>query len=176
MRRRSGRALARALGAALVVLGASACSEEATTLDRSATERAVERVLGGRVDADVADVRCPAEIERGVGRRFRCEASLDDDDAGRLRLRVRQVDDDGALAIELLDAVVDPQDVATDLTRSLVEELGRSFTVDCGAAGPLVVAPGHVLTCSVADATSEREVAVTVTDAAGTLAYDVGGP
>ncbi|HEX2575829.1 MAG TPA: DUF4333 domain-containing protein [Aquihabitans sp.] len=168
--RRLGAALA--AGLALAVAGAS-CSETADTLDRAGTERAVERVVGGRIGPDVDRVRCPQEIPRGRGRRFSCRAVLADE-VGDVRLRVRQADDDGRLEVELLDAVVDRRDVADDLRRTLVSTYLREFTVDCGDPGPRVVAPGTTFTCDAADPAGEREVEVTVTDAAGTLSYDVG--
>lgn len=165
--------------AALVVLlatvagVAAGCAEEADALDRAGTERAVERVIGGRIGPAVDRVRCPAEIDRGRGERVTCRAFLVDGDQ-EVRLRVSQADDEGTLEVALLDAVIDRGDVAEDLHGTLVETFRREFEVDCGEGGPRVAAPDTRFTCTAQDATGEREVSVRVTDAAGTLAYDVG--
>lgn len=162
------------LAVVLAAMGVAAgCAEDADALDRAATERAVERVIGGRIDPVVDRVRCPAEIERGEGERVTCRALLADG-GQEVRLRVSQVDEDGRLDVALLDAVLDPADVATDLRRTLVSSFRREFEVDCGDGGPLVAAPDDTFTCTARDPDGEREVTVTVTDAAGTLAYDVG--
>lgn len=158
----------------LVVAAAVAgCSEEAASLDRAGTERAVKRVIGGRIGPTVDRVRCPAEIDRGDGEAVTCRAFLVEGDQ-EVRLRVEQVDDDGTLEVALLDAVVDRSEVAEDLHGTLVDTYRREFEVDCGEGGAEVVAPEDTFRCTARDATGERAVTVTVTDAAGTLAYDVG--
>ncbi len=161
-------ALAAGLG-----LGAAGCAEEADTLDRAATQRAVEKVIDARLDVDVDRVTCPADIPLGTGREVACRASLEgvDDD---LRLTVTQRGDEGELDVELLDAVVDPTDVAEDLHGQLVAEFARSFLADCGDGGPQVVEPGETIECVARDAGSRRTVTVTVVDAAGTLRYELG--
>ncbi len=99
MSARRGATLALLVGSVSVVLAAGACSDKATTLDRTATERAVEEVIGGRLD-DVERVRCPDEISRGAGKQFPYDAVLEPDSA-EVRLRVRQVDADGKLEVQL---------------------------------------------------------------------------
>lgn len=174
------RAAVLAVRAALVAgaLVAGGCSDPASTLDREGTERAVRRVVGGRIEARVRDVRCPATIPRGAGEQVTCLAVLAGD-IGEVRLRVEQADDDGTVEVALLDAVVDPADVADDLRAALVRTFARGFTVTCGDPGPTVVRPGATFTCEADDETDDRgagtrRVTVTVADSAGTLRYDVG--
>lgn len=165
------------VGLGCLALVAGSCSQEATTLDQAGTERAIERVVGVRIDPDIDAVRCPDEIERGDGERIECTALLADD-AGVVRLQVTQTDDEATLEIRLLDAVLDRTDVAEDLRQTLVETYLRTFTVDCGEPPVLVIEPDDTFTCEATDddpdANEPRTVTVTVTDAAGTLSYDVG--
>lgn len=146
-------------------------------LDQAGTERAVERVIGVRITPDIDAVRCPEEIERGADERVECTALLAED-AGIVRLQVTQTDDDATLEIVLLDAVLDRTEVAEDLRQTLVETYLRTFTVDCGEPPTLVIRPDDTFTCEATDddpdADDTRTVQVTVTDAAGTLSYDVG--
>ena len=137
-RRRSASALV-GMGALAGLLAVASCSEPSTTLDSAATERAVRKAVGDRIGAPVSEVRCPRDIARGLGKRFSCRAVLEGD-AGEVRLRVRQIDADGRLRVELLDAVIDNDEVADDLRSSLVRRYLRGFTVDCGKGGPRVVA------------------------------------
>ena len=158
----------------LVGVGGCGGTQAASTLDTTATERAIKKVVGGRIAPDVDDVRCPSDIPRGVGKRVTCRAVLADG-KGAVRLTVRQTNPDGQLDIALADAVIDLDDVAEDLRRQLVATYKRTFEVDCGASGPEVVEPNTTLTCEASDATGKRPVAVRVLDAAGTLRYDVAG-
>lgn len=167
----SRRRKAIAVVASMAAVAAAACSQPVGTLDRAATERAVEKVIGGRLD-DVERIRCPDEIARGAGKQFRCDAVLEGDSL-EVRLRVRQVDADASLEVQLLDAAIDRTEVAEDLRRSLVTAFERAFTVDCGE-GVTVSAPGSTFSCTAEDPDGTRQVAVTVTDPAGTLSYDVG--
>lgn len=171
MTRRSGSLLA-ALVTVLGV-GVAGCSEPATTLDAAATERTVEQVVADRIEPEVSEVRCPDRIERGVGVEVRCRAILASA-AGSVRLQVSQVDEDASLEVELADAVLDVDTVAEDLTASLVDELARPVRVDCGDREVLVVEPGSDISCTATDERGDREVAVTVSDARGTLRYELG--
>lgn len=145
----------------------------ADTLDPGATATEVQRVIGGRIEPDVDHVTCPTSIDRGTGTTFTCTAVLADG-LGRVRLRVTQTDDGKSLAIALRDAVIDKQDAAQHLHRDLVETYHRSFTVDCGSAGPVVVKPGTTFTCQARDGAGKRAVKVTVVDPAGTFHFDIG--
>ena len=158
------------------LVGAGGCggTQAASSLDTTATERAIKKVIGARIAPDVDDVRCPSDMPRGVGKRVTCRAVLADG-KGAVRLRVQQSDADGQLDIALEDAVIDLDEVADDLRRQLVATYKRTFEIDCGERGPKVVEPGTTLTCDASDATGKRAVAVRVLDAAGTLRYDVAG-
>lgn len=161
------------MGALAGLLAVASCSEPATTLDSAASERAVKTAVGDQIDVPVSEVRCPRDIARGLGKRFSCRAVLEGD-AGEVRLRVRQIDADGRLQVELRDAVIDNDEVADDLRSSLVRRYLRGFTVDCGKGGPRVVALVTPFTCDAKDSAGSRTVEVTVVDAAGTLRYDIG--
>lgn len=164
-----------------VALVASACAvavalvagcARTPTLDRAGTERAIEKVIGGRITQPVETVTCPAHLRKGEGEVATCRAVLADG-VGTVRLRVRQTDGDAHLDVELIDAVIDRTAAATALHRELVAAYARTFTVDCGA-GPIVVAPGKAFECSASDGTTTRTVQATVTDAAGTVTFDLG--
>ncbi|CAN5669348.1 hypothetical protein BH10ACT1_BH10ACT1_22030 [soil metagenome] len=158
----------------LAVTG-SACSrtKPASTLDTTATERAIDKVIGSRIEPAVREVRCPSEIARGPGKRFGCRAVLEDGD--EVRLSVRQIGDHDRLDVALLDAVIDRPAVAVDLRRMLVTTFERAFTVDCGDDVAVVARPRSTFTCSAKDPAGKRTVTVTVVDASGTVTYDVSG-
>lgn len=158
---------------AVALIAVAGCSQSTATLDRAATEQAVEKVVGSRIGPRIQRVRCPEGIARKEGERFTCQALLAGD-LGDVRLEVIQTDADADLDVNLLDAVIERPEVAEDLRRSLVKEYLRTFTVDCGTPKVTVIAPGGTFTCTVEDATTTRQVSVTVTDAAGTLTYDIG--
>lgn len=166
-----GRAAAVVLGAGLVL---AACSEAADSLDTSATERAVERVVEPRLVAEVDEVTCPSPITRGDGETVTCRAVLADD-GGSARVRVIQRGDGDQVDVELLDAVVERSEVGRQLHEALVATYARSFTVDCGADEVVVAAPGTTITCTATDDGGRREVTATVADATGTLSFDLGG-
>ncbi|MCU1499727.1 MAG: hypothetical protein JWM47_3680 [Acidimicrobiales bacterium] len=173
--RRRGRTIVTMLATAVVLLAVGpGCGrdEGPPTLDTSATERAIEKVIGGRIEPDVREVRCPDDIDRGEGRRFTCRAVLAGGH-GEVRLRVRQTERDTNLDVDLLDAVIDRTAVADDLRRMLVKTFLRRFTVDCGDAEVDVAAPDSTFTCQAEDPAGSRKVTVTVVDAAGTLTYDI---
>lgn len=153
---------------------AAGCSrtEKAQTLDTPGTERVIDKVIGSRILPPVSEVRCPTDVERGVGKVFSCQAVLDGGN-GEVRLRVRQTDDQGKLDVELLDAVVDHTKVATDLHRTLVKQFHREFSVDCGTDTIVVTKPKATFTCTAKDSAATRTVTVTVTDAAGTTSYAI---
>lgn len=159
--------------AAALIATVAGCSQSEATLDRAATERAVAKVIGGRIGPRVARVRCPDDIARKKGAVVTCRAVLAGD-LGDVRLQVTQTDDDADLAVDLLDAVLERDAVAEDLRRSLVKEYRRTFTVECDTAEVTVIASEGTFTCTAEDATTRRTVTVIVTDASGTLSYDIG--
>ncbi len=160
-----------------VAVGLAACgSDEATTLDAAATEDAVAEVVAEGLEVEVDDVTCPDDIERSAGTTVRCRATLADE-VGDVRIEVRQADDEGTLDVEVLDAVIDRAAVVDQLVDQLTATYERDFTIDCGDGGLEVVAPDSSFLCAAADADGARDVTVTVTDAAGTLRFEVAdGP
>lgn len=156
----------------LLVLGA--CSSTAKTLDGPATERAVGRAVAAKVEPAVAATTCPAELPRGKGEEFTCKVELGGK-AGTMRVRVSQLDDQGKLSVEPLDAVVSGEATAATLKAKLRTQFKRSFQVTCGT-GWKVRSPGDTFPCRARDKTSRRSVDVTVEDAAGTLSFQVLRP
>jgi len=156
----------------LVALGA--CGDDASTLDPAATARAVGRAVDAEIGPKVTSTRCPEDLEREVGGTFTCTVTVQG--AGRLSVDVRQTDEDGKLAVTPAAAIVTRKRIANELGASLAEQFDRSFTVRCSGAPTQVREPGSTSTCSARDATSRREVVVTVTDAAGSLSFEVAPP
>ena len=175
--RRPVRVMVRAMLVIGVAAGASGCTTPARTLDRAATEQAVAQALGRPAGAEVTGVRCPADLERGKGTETRCRAQVAGADEP-LRLLVTQTDDQARLDVQRIDAVLDRRAVAEDLRRTLVETYRRVFDVDCGQPRIVVAAPRSTFTCQASEQGGPgdgdtRKVKATVTNAAGTLRYDV---
>ncbi len=166
--------------ASLLLVGAlvalSACSSDADTLDRPATERAVTKAVQADLPQTVEGVTCPEQIPLGEGATVRCQATLTDV-VGAMGLDVEQMAGD-ELDVTLLDALIDPAVVADELERQLLATYLRTFTADCGKAGAKVLAPGSTVSCTVVDDGDgvERAATATVDDAAGTLRFSVAGP
>jgi Domain of unknown function (DUF4333) len=158
--------------AGLLVL--SGCGSEDGSLDRPATERQVGRAVAKVVTPPVAATSCTGALPLEQGRTFTCQVKLGAG-AGTLRASVLQTDDDGALEVEPLDAVLSDAQVARQLKASLNDQFGRSFQVDCGDEGQTVRRPGSTSSCTARDQTSRRKVAVTVEDASGSLSFEVQG-
>lgn len=152
----------------------TACSGSTPTLDPAATERAVGRAVAAKVAPPVSATECGEDLEQEDGGTFACTVTLKG--VGELRVDVEQVDDEGTLAVEPTAAVVTRQRITDELTASLKKRFGRTFTVRCSGGATEVREPASTSTCSARDATSARGVTVTVTDAAGTLAFAVAPP
>ena len=160
---------------AAAVLVLAACSDEASTLDRSATQDAVGEAVAADVEPKVTATRCPDPIEREQGATFTCTVTLQG--AGKLPVTVTQVDADGALEVQPTAAVVTRERIASELKASLKGQFERSFQVNCDDTDEVAVRePDSTSTCIARDASSRRSVTVTVTDASGTLAFAVGKP
>ena len=70
-------------------------------------------------------------------------------------------------------AVVFTERIVKELMAALKKEFGRSFTVRCDGETFEIRPPDSRSACRARDKTSSRKVTVTVTDAAGTLAFAV---
>lgn len=149
----------------------AACSDDAGTLEPTATQRAVGKAVAAEVDPKVTSTSCPDEIERDEGATFTCVVVLQG--AGKLPVTVTQADGDGALDVEPEAAVVTQERITSELKASLKDQFERNFQVSCDTDEVAVREPGSTSTCAARDATSRRTVTVTVTDAAGTLAFEV---
>jgi hypothetical protein len=165
-----------ALGpAALMLVVLAACSDDAGTLDRAATERAVGKAVAAKVDGKVQSTHCSEPLDRQAGLSFPCRVELRG--AGDLTVRVEQVDGEGTLDVTPEAAVVTRERIVSELKESLKDQFERSFQVACDDTPEIAVRKvASTSTCLARDATSRRTVTVTVSDAAGTLAFAVGKP
>jgi len=161
-----------AVVAAIGVLGG--CGSGAGTLDQAATETAVGDAVAGDLGVDVVATACPRDVAATRGERFSC--SVDLGEMGDLPVSVRVTDDDAALRVVPDAAVLADAEIARQLKAALKAEFDRSFQVDCGDGGPQVRLPDDTFVCRARDKTSRRSVEVTVTDAAGTLSFEVRKP
>ncbi|MEO6989368.1 MAG: hypothetical protein ABI239_12065 [Aquihabitans sp.] len=165
-------------GRAALVVGAlailAACSSDGDQLDQAATERAIEEAVEGDLPVAVAGVYCPDVMPHGEGLTVRCEAALTDE-VGSVGLEVEQMPDD-ELDVSLLDAAIDPSEVAEELEKQLLATYLRTFTADCGQGGLKVLPPGRTMSCTVVDENGSRDATVTVVDASGTLSFLVASP
>ncbi len=172
------RTVAALAAVAALALAIPACGRsKAVALDRAATERAVGEVVAGQIEkqagfsVEVSATRCPSDIPRGSGRVTMCNVTVKGV-AGKVRARVRQVDDHGRLDVTLLDSVLSNPAVANQLQVELKKRFSRSFQANCGK-GMRIAAPKAAFTCRARDASSRRTVQVTVVDSAGTLRFSV---
>ena len=162
--------------ALLLVVGLAAlvaCSDRADSLDPSKTQEAVGAAVADQVEPKVTATRCTGSLEREVDATFRCTVTLQG--VGKLPVTVRQVDDDGTLDVTPDAAVVTRERIVSELKASLKRSFERNFQVQCDGPTIEVRTPDSTSTCVARDANSRRKVTVTVTDASGTLAFEVGG-
>ena len=173
MRRSSRSSPARAAAGlcALLALAAACASAPQDRLQTSKAEQRIDVAVTKSTGQPVDQVRCPTTVDLRRGATFRCTAQV----AGQpVEVRATQRTDRGDLRVEVQAAVIQPALVGTDLKNRLDGQFGRPFTVDCGDPSVRVLKPGATFSCQASDATSQRQVKVTVKDLAGTLAYDVG--
>jgi hypothetical protein len=153
------------------MLALAACSGSNASLDQAATERVVGRAVAAEVAPVVSATSCGDDLEQEEGGMFTCTVTLKG--VGKLPVDVRQVDGDGALDVAPAAAIVAKKRISDELAASLEKRFGRPFTVKCSGDSTEIRVPASTSTCSAEDATSRRQVTVTVTDAAGTLAFAV---
>jgi hypothetical protein len=163
-----------ALAAVTLVALTVGCSDGPPLLDQADTEAAVEASVADTLAPEVATVTCPADVERSVGGRFSCTVGLVA--LGPVRVGVRQLDDDGRLEVEVLDAVLADAAVALQLEAELQRAFEREFEADCGDARYRVWSPSDTFVCRAEDGDGGRSVEVTVLDPAGTLSFEVLAP
>lgn len=160
-------AVAAAGGLALV-----ACASGPTTLSADDLAEEVAPVAAEAIGIDPDRMSCGDELVVEVGETATCEADLGE--VGAVAVDVEVLDEDGTLAVRPQAAVVDRADAAEDLEELLASRFERSFEADCGDDGPEVVEPDQSFVCRAADDVDDRRsVRVTVTDPAGTLAFEV---
>ncbi len=166
---RTGRLVPVCLVAAL-----GACSAGSDGYDATRVENEMRaHVVATYPSAEVGDVSCPDDVEKGEGIEVDCAATV----AGQeLTLRVRQTDGDGNATYAQSEAVLDIAKVEESLGEELAGQLGAPVDMDCGGPDIRVVAPGRALQCIAAsDGAGESEISVTVTDIEGHVRYDVKG-
>lgn len=125
------------------LLTAAACSGDAR-FDRAETEALARTELNRVLPATVTAVDCERSPRRSSGDRERCVAVLSSGD----RVDVELVSAGGGeLEVSLLDAVMEPDELAERITAGLRDQLERSVEVDCGPEELIVAEVGDVLTC-----------------------------
>lgn len=153
---------------ALAILATAACGAP-RTLDIDESEASIRRSLARSYRLDVTAVRCPEEVEVDEGATFSCHASVQ---GVRVRVRVRQTDGEGRLAVEPTRAVIVTRALVADVTRVLADRFERDDArVMCGGPPVRAVAPGGVIRCSAVDGAERKRIDVRVRDVAGTLTY-----
>ena len=156
----------------VVLLGA--CTDETDALDRPKTQRAVGDAVARQVEPEVTATTCTGSLQPEVGGTFRCKVELKG--VGTLPVTVRQTDDEGTLSVVPEAAVVEQERIVTELKGTLKDSFERNFQVKCDGDAVEIRTPGSESSCVARDASSRRNVTVTVTDIGGTLAFEVGGP
>ncbi|MCB0970877.1 MAG: DUF4333 domain-containing protein [Acidimicrobiales bacterium] len=151
--------------------GAAGCSSSPSTLGGEDLAAEVQAAAGEAIGVEVDSVTCDADLRIEAGDVTTCVAGLGD--AGEVDLEVEVLDAEGALSVRPQAVVIDRAEVAEDLKALLKSRFERSFQADCGEPGPEVVEPDDTFVCRARDADSRRSVRVTVTDPAGTLAFEV---
>jgi hypothetical protein len=165
-----------AVALASVLLGASACGAGSQVLDPSELDASVSDAVaqGLGVEGDQVAVACPDAVPLQADRRTTCAVEVEE--LGALEATVVQVDDKGAVEVELGAALIDRAEVAASLRATLREELGRSFQVDCGDDPAELVPVGDTFPCRARDADSRRSVDVTVVDGTGAVSFEILRP
>lgn len=172
--RGSGRARAGLVLACLGVLVASVAMlvlrDDAVTVDRADVQERVARAVEDRTGLRDLRTTCPVDLPLRVGHEVTCRVEVGD--GSILRVEVRQVDDRPRLEVTLVDAVLDRDAVAREAAEMLARRFGGRFDVGCGPAGPVMVASGGSISCTV---TSGEEVGglVVSVDPDGRLIFEV---
>jgi hypothetical protein len=135
----------------LLVLGlalASACSSEPPELDLAKAEREIqELVVNAYGDAvEVGAVTCPDKVVQEKGDTFTCTIQVDDQD---LAIGLRQTDDDGAVRIRALEALISNAKAERFVSSYAARKGTPVSSVSCGQGRISVRLPGERIACTV---------------------------
>lgn len=160
----------RALVSLALLLVAGAC-REATKLDVDALQRDLPAaVVADHADL-VTDVVCPPKILRGAGTVVECSAAIS---GTPVVLTVVQIDDDGAVRVELDRTLLDVGKLAADVAARLTKDVGVPTTVVCDGPAVRVLAVGDTYACTATDASNRsRRFRATILDQAGAFELQI---
>lgn len=160
---------------AAAALATSGCNAggAARTLGSDSLVDALTDDVVAHYGAEAQDVQCPTGLAVKEGSTFECTVAVD---GGTVTYRITQVDGDGQLAFEPLQAVLDPARPAARIAIHYVEVIGKSVDVFCGQRelAVRVVEVGGTFVCRVADRQGREDgVVVTVNDLEGSFSFEV---
>lgn len=143
-----------------------------TTLDRDKLHAFIENDLIDDDAVEVTDADCPEVENPEVGQTFECSAQVEGQD---VRIEVTVTDaEEGIVDVESLDAILVVSVLESGIADDLTEQLGFDVTIECSDEDYLVAEVASVLTCEASDGAGETaDVAVTVTDAAGNVSFEI---
>lgn len=149
------------LFALALVLGAASCAS-ASTIDTDALSELIPTALSTEVAADVTDVQCPAEVPRGAGLIVECTARIGTD---AVTIVVEQTNDDGALDIRTVEALIGLDQIETQAAARLNRDLVDTYTIDCGRPRYQVLVVDRTIRCqATGEAGETRQIDVVVLD------------
>jgi hypothetical protein len=140
---------------AVVVTGCG----EADEVDAGSIEDAIPAALIPEHPELVTEVSCPGPVDRGIGTVTACTARIG---GTAVEVTATQVDDDGALRVEMARTLLDVDDLAADLSRRLTADVGDPTSVICDGPVVRVLAVGDELRCVATD-TEDRDHTFVVT-------------
>ncbi|HEX7097225.1 MAG TPA: DUF4333 domain-containing protein [Acidimicrobiales bacterium] len=144
---RRGRSGVVALALAVVTGFAAGCAD-ADELDAEKLARDVPAAVLADHPELVTDVVCPEPIEREAGVRTACFASI----AGTaVELTVSQLDDDGAVRVELGRPLLDVDLLSARIAERLTADVGVPTSVTCEGPPVRVLQVGDEIRCDATD-------------------------
>lgn len=140
------------------------------------TERLIADITDDVVNehgVEAQEVKCPDSVGVDEGSTFRCSVRLA---GGTLHYEVTQIDDQGQLSFEPVEAVVNPTLAAARVAEHYVANVGKTVDVDCRQDDleVRVVPVGGSFVCRATDRGGAVDgVVVTATSADGEFTFEV---
>ena len=155
----------RAIGPAL--LCAAVLPGCATKIDDAKGEQLIRKAVTEQVGVPVRSVDCPKGLTAKKGATFRCTVTGQDGTTGQARVTER--DDKGHVAVDA--PFLHVRDVERGVGAGLSRKVGAKVTVTCPQI--VTVAKGGKFTCTARSGKSTADVAITQTDGAGHVHYEL---
>ena len=138
--------MARVVLSLALLLGGCA---SASRVDPQSIEQLVPNAVWPSAPELVADVRCPVEIERGIGTEVACSLTFAGTPAEAI---VTQVTDAGSVAIDFAPTVLEAAELAEDVADRLSADLDLDVTVRCDDPFPAqLLEVGATYVCTATD-------------------------